>query len=199
MISRRQMLFGVAVLPLLRPDHLIAPSPPAARLVAAAHAQIGVTTIYDGTYRKIGYPGGDIEPERGVCTDVVIRAYRAALGLDFQSLVHEDMQKNFSVYPAKWGLTGPDTSIDHRRVLNLMTFFVRKGATLAARETLQPGDLVTQMIAGELPHISIVSDRPVPGTPRPLVIHNFGNGVEYADTLTRFPVTGRFRYLPAAA
>ncbi len=199
MISRRQMLFGVAVLPLLRPGHLIAPSPPAARLVAAAHAQIGVTTIYDGAYRKIGYPGGDIEPERGVCTDVVIRAYRAALGLDFQSLVHEDMRKNFSVYPAKWGLTGPDTSIDHRRVLNLMTFFVRKGATLAAREKLQPGDLVTQMVAGELPHISIVSDRPVPGTPRPLVIHNFGNGVEYADILTRFPVTGRFRYLPAAA
>ena len=190
------MLFGVAALPLLRPGHLVAPSTPAARLVAAAHAQIGITTIYDGAYRKIGYPGGDIEAERGVCTDVVIRAYRAALGLDLQALVHEDMEADFSVYPAKWGLSEPDANIDHRRVLNLMIFFARRGAALAAGKRLQPGDLVTQMIAGELPHISIVSDRPIPGTQRPFVIHNFGNGVEYADMLTRYPITGRYRYLP---
>ncbi|MEP2830520.1 DUF1287 domain-containing protein [Parvibaculum sp.] len=199
MISRRQVLFGVAALPLLRPEHLLAPSRPASLLVNAAHAQIGVTTIYDGAYRKIGYPGGDIEPERGVCTDVVVRAYREALHVDLQRLVHEDMAKDFPAYPAKWGLAEPDANIDHRRVLNLMIFFTRCGAALAAAEALKPGDLVTQMIAGELPHISLVSDRPAPGTRRPLVIHNFGNGVEYADMLARHPITGRYRYLPRTA
>lgn len=190
------MLFGVVALPLLRPEHLLTPSGPAAQLVNAAHAQIGVTTIYDGAYRKIAYPDGDIEFERGVCTDVVIRAYRSALGIDLQRLVHEDMASAFRAYPAKWGLSEPDTNIDHRRVLNLMIFFARKGAALGANEALKPGDLVTQMIAGELPHISIVSDRPVKGERRPLVIHNFGNGVEYADMLGSYPITGRYRYLP---
>jgi hypothetical protein len=173
------------------------PAEPAAKLVAAARAQIGVTLFYDGAYRRIAYPGGDVAPERGVCTDVVVRAYRAALGADLQRLVHEDMAANFAAYPANWGLTRPDSNIDHRRVPNLAAYFRRQGAELAADGALAPGDLVTQTIGGRLPHISVVSDRQVRGSKRPLVIHNIGGGAEYADILDRFPVTGRFRYLPA--
>lgn len=199
MISRRAALFGLAALPLLSmgPRYLAArPADPAAKLVDAARAQIGVTTQYDGAYRRIAYPEGDVEPERGVCTDVVVRAYRAALGADLQKLVHEDMAANFAVYPANWGLTRPDRNIDHRRVPNLATFFRRQGAVLAGDDVLAPGDLVTQTIGGGLPHISVVSDRRVRGAARMLVIHNIGGGTEYADILERFPVNGRFRYLP---
>ncbi len=200
MISRRAVVFGLAALPpvLALPARLAAePAEAAVKLVEAARAQIGVTTVYDGAYRRIGYPGGDVEPERGVCTDVVVRAYRAALGTDLQRLVHEDMAENFAAYPANWGLTRPDRNIDHRRVPNLATFLRRQGAELAAEEALAPGDLVTQTIGGRLPHISVVSDRRVRGAARLFVIHNIGGGAEYADILERFPVNGRFRYLPA--
>jgi len=199
MISRRVVVFGLAALPpvLALPVRLAAePAEAAVKLVEAARAQIGVTIFYDGAYRRIGYPGGDVEPERGVCTDVIVRAYRAALGADLQRLVHEDMAANFAAYPANWGLTRPDRNIDHRRVPNLATFLRRQGVELAADEALAPGDLVTQTIGGRLPHISVVSDRRVRGAARPFVIHNIGGGAEYADILTRFPVNGRFRYLP---
>ncbi|MEQ8282096.1 MAG: DUF1287 domain-containing protein [Parvibaculum sp.] len=199
MISRRAMVLGLAALPpvLALPARLAAePAEAAGKLVEAARAQIGVTLFYDGAYRRLPYPGGDVEPERGVCTDVVVRAYRAALGADLQRLVHEDMAANFSAYPANWGLTRPDRNIDHRRVPNLATFFRRQGAALAEGEALAPGDLVTQTIGGRLPHISVVSDKRVRGTARHYVIHNIGGGAEYADILTRFPVTGRFRYRP---
>lgn len=199
MISRRAMVFGLAMLPpvLALPARLAAePAEAAVKLVEAARAQIGVTIFYDGAYRRIAYPGGDVEPERGVCTDVVVRAYRAALGADLQKLVHEDMAAHFAAYPASWGLTRPDRNIDHRRVPNLATFFRRQGAALAEGEELAPGDLVTQTIDGRLPHISVVSDRQVRGAGRPYVIHNIGSGAEYADILTRFPVNGWFRYLP---
>ena len=199
MISRRTAVLGLAALPFLSlPAARLAarPANPALRLVEAARAQIGVTRVYDGAYRRIAYPGGDVEPERGVCTDVVIRAYRQGLALDLQQLVHEDMTADFTAYPADWGLARPDRNIDHRRVPNLAMFLRRQGAELAAEETLAPGDLVTQTIGGRLPHISIVSDRRVRPTGRYHVIHNIGNGAEYADILTRFPVNGRFRYLP---
>jgi hypothetical protein len=202
MMNRRTFIAGgvaISALAGAAPCPAFASADPAALLVAAAQAQIGVTTIYDGTYRRIAYPGGDVAPERGVCSDVVIRAYRAGIGLDLQQLVHEDMTANFPAYPANWGLARPDRHIDHRRVPNLQTFFARQGAELPPDERLRPGDLVTQTIAGRLPHISIVSERSLRGSDRPLVVHNIGNGTEYADILTRFPVTGRFRYLPAAA
>lgn len=199
MISRRTVVLGLAALPpVLALPALLAAEPveAAVRLVEAARAQIGVTLFYDGTYRRLAYPGGDVDPERGVCTDVVVRAYRTALGADLQRLVHEDMAANFSAYPANWGLTRPDRNIDHRRVPNLAAYFRRQGAALAAGETLMPGDLVTQTIGGRLPHISVVSDRKVRGAGRHYVIHNIGGGAEYADILTRFPINGRFRYLP---
>ncbi len=91
-------------------------------LVAAARSQIGVTTLYDPAYVRIAYPGGDVPPERGVCADVVIRAYRSAFGLDLQKLVHQDMTTHFSGYPQAWSLKRPDSNIDHRRVLNLAAY-----------------------------------------------------------------------------
>jgi uncharacterized protein YijF (DUF1287 family) len=168
----------------------------AAQLIAAARAQIGVTHRYDGAYTRIAYPNGDVDPAVGVCTDVIIRAYRQAFGHDLQKALHEDMRAAFSAYPRHWGLTRPDPNIDHRRVPNLQTFLTRKGARQKASAAFRPGDLVTQMIAGRLPHIVIVSDRKSPDGTHHLVIHNIGNGAREEDMLFAHPITGHYRYFP---
>ena len=169
-------------------------------LVDAARSQIGVTTLYDPAYRRIAYPGGDVAPERGVCTDVVVRAYRKAFALDLQRLVHEDMKAGFAAYPRNWGMRAPDPNIDHRRVPNLIAFFKRKGAALAVTADpadYLPGDLVTQMLPGNLPHILVVSSQVSAETPvRRLAIHNIGQGAREEDTLFAFPQTGHFRFAP---
>ncbi len=171
------------------------------KLVDAAREQIGVTTVYDPAYVRLGYPGGDVAPERGVCTDVVVRAYRRAFALDLQKLVHEDMAANFSAYPKTWGLKATDRNIDHRRVGNLAAFFGRKGVSLAVSQNptdFQPGDIVTQMLPGNLPHIVIVSSERSADVPeRPLVIHNIGAGARQEDTLFAFSQTGHYRFAPA--
>lgn len=169
---------------------------PAAKLIAAARAQVGVTVIYDGAYRRLHYPGGDLPAERGVCTDVIVRAYRA-LGLDLQVAVHEDMRSAWQAYPRRWGLPGPDPNIDHRRVPNLATYFHRHGTVLdVARDPAeyQAGDLVTWRLPSGLPHIGLVSDRGAGATP--LVIHNIGAGAAEEDVLFRYPQTGHFRLIP---
>ncbi|TPN88250.1 DUF1287 domain-containing protein [Mesorhizobium sp. CU2] len=170
------------------------------RLVDAARRQIGVTTIYDPTYTRIAYPGGDVAQDRGVCTDVVVRAYRKAFRLDLQKLVHEDMTADFAAYPKAWGLKATDTNIDHRRVPNLAMFFARRGASLPVSQDAadyQPGDLVTQMLPGNLTHIAIVSsNRSADAPERPLVIHNIGGGAREEDTLYVFRHTGHFRFAP---
>lgn len=163
-------------------------------LVAAARAQVGVTIRYDGSYRRLEYPGGDVAPDRGVCSDVVVRAYRQ-VGIDLQVLVHEDMTRAWSAYPHVWGLRHPDANIDHRRVPNLVTFFRRHGAVLSI--TADPlsytaGDLVTWMLPGGLPHIGIVSSRSL--ETRPLIIHNIGDGAREEDILFAYAITGHFRY-----
>jgi uncharacterized protein YijF (DUF1287 family) len=166
----------------------------AGRVLAGAERQVEVTVVYDGTYRRLGYPGGDVPPERGVCTDVVVRAYRNA-GVDLQVLVHEDLRRSFAAYPRAWGMRGPDRNIDHRRVPNLATFFARHGQALpVSREArdYRPGDIVTWRLASGLPHVGIVSARLEGG--RPLVIHNIGAGTVFEDVLFANPVTGRFRY-----
>ena len=134
----------------------------AERVVKTAREQIGQTLYYDPSYRKIGFPNGDVPKDRGVCTDVVIRALRSALGLDLQKLVHEDMRKNFSQYPKKWGLAEPDTNIDHRRVPNLQTYFTRMGYSQKITDDVRdykPGDFVTCIVPPNLPHIMIVQRR----------------------------------------
>jgi len=166
-------------------------------LVKAARERTLHRETYDGSYRKIGYPMGDVPDDRGVCTDVVIRAYRQ-LKVDLQVRVHEDMARNFSAYPKLWKLPRPDRNIDHRRVPNLQTFLKRQGAALPVTQIPQhylAGDLVTWMLPGNLPHIGVVSNQLVPGTRRPKIIHNIGAGPVEDDSLFAFPITGHYRYL----
>jgi uncharacterized protein YijF (DUF1287 family) len=170
-----------------------AAAPPA--LVSAAREQTESRVIYDGAYTRIAYPGGDVPANRGVCTDVIIRAYRA-ISIDLQVLVHEDMRTNFALYPRIWGLTKPDTNIDHRRVPNLQKFLERAGARVDISRNegdYLAGDLVTWMLPGNLPHIGIVSDRRPPNG-RPLIIHNIGAGPVEDDILFEYPITGHYRY-----
>ncbi|MFH0824644.1 MAG: DUF1287 domain-containing protein [Pseudomonadota bacterium] len=164
-------------------------------LVGAARKQIGKTVHYDARYQVLTYPNGDVPLERGVCSDVVIRALREALGLDLQGLVHDDMKGNFARYPRKWGLNGPDKNIDHRRVPNLATYFERMGCSLKVTKNptdYKPGDFVTCIVPPNLPHIMIVS-YPTHPKGRPLVIHNIGSGTREEDRLFEFKLTGHFR------
>ena len=155
------------------------PEEPSPQIVQSARNQIGKTLRYDPAYTKLTYPMGDVPMEKGVCTDVVIRALREQ-NIDLQELVHQDMSRNFSVYPKRWGLKQPDTNIDHRRVPNLMTYFTRQG--WAVQDTnYQAGDIVTWELKGNRPHIGIVSDRKIGD--RPLIIHNIGSGTREDDVL----------------
>lgn len=166
------------------------------RLPALAREQIGVTIEYDPSYVSMTYPGGDVPMDRGVCTDVVIRALRQ-LHFDLQKEVHEDMKKNFSAYPSRknWGLKRTDRNIDHRRVPNLQTFFKRKGWSLPVSENpadYQAGDIVTCLLGDTLPHIMIVSDRKN-ANGVPLIIHNIGAGTQEEDDLFTYTLTGHYR------
>jgi uncharacterized protein YijF (DUF1287 family) len=164
-------------------------------LVAAARAQVGVTLIYDPSYQQIAYPMGDVATERGVCSDVVIRAFRA-VGIDLQEELHRDMKRHFTAYPKNWGLSAPDSNIDHRRVPNLATWFMRQGyaAKISSNAaTYQPGDVVAWVLGSGRPHIGIVSDRRSGDGARPLVIHNIGWGAREEDVLFEYRITGHFR------
>jgi uncharacterized protein YijF (DUF1287 family) len=171
-------------------------------LVRAARAQVGVTVVYDPAYVRLPYPNGDVPAERGVCADVVVRAFRG-LGIDLQRLVHEDMRAHFAAYPKAWGLRRPDPNIDHRRVLNLETYlrrrgFEKRGSFVPA--DFQPGDIVSWRLPGGLPHIGVVSDRKAAdGSGRPLVIHNVGAGAREEDALFAWPQAGHYRWRFAGA
>lgn len=172
------------------------------KLVDAAIERTHHTVRYDPAYVRIPYPNGDVPLETGVCTDEIIRAYRA-VGVDLQKEVHEDMLNNFSAYPnqRRWLLAHTDTNIDHRRVPNLMTFFARKGELLpigARNEDYSPGDLVTWDLGGNVPHIGIVVDRKSARTGRDLVVHNIGRGPQMEDVLFNWKVTGHYRYFGPA-
>jgi uncharacterized protein len=167
----------------------------ASSLIAAARKQVGVTRTYDPAYTQLAFPNGDVDRAKGVCTDVVIRAFRDAFALDLQALVNADMKRAFSTYPKKWGLKRPDRNIDHRRVPNLQAFFARQNAKLPLTTLPQdwkPGDIFTSLVGGSLPHIGIVSDRTVSG--RPLAIHNIGAGTQEEDVLFAHPLTGHYRW-----
>lgn len=189
------MLLSTLALPLL-PDSLGERALSfASRLALAGRRQIGVTRFYDGAYVRLDYPMGDVDRVTGVCTDVIIRAYRDAFDIDLQKLVHEDMRSAFDDYPKLWGLTRPDRNIDHRRVPNLERFFQRKGNALPTPTTLdswQPGDLYTMRL-GNLPHIGIISDRRTEYG-HPYVIHNIGSGTQEEDILGLFNHERRFRF-----
>jgi uncharacterized protein len=192
-MKRRVFLISAAA---LLPQSVLAERPtPAQKLVAAALSQIGVTIAYNPAYEKLSYPNGDVPIERGVCTDVVIRAYRKGLAVDLQALVHEDMRQHFAAYPRTWGMKKPDRNIDHRRVPNLQRFFERRNSKLDAI-TFQPGDVVTIMLPGNLPHIGIVSETKNQTGERLLLIHNIGAGTQREDVLDRYPITGHYRFFP---
>ena len=184
-INRRTLIAGAAGLLIARPV-AAQRARSSGNLIAAARKQIGVTLTYDPAYSRLAFPSGDVPRNKGVCTDVVIRAYRDAFDVDLQALVNADMKHNFAAYPKRWGLRTTDRNIDHRRVPNLETFFARAGAKLRAptsADQWQAGDLFTCLVNRSLPHIGILSDKRT-ASGRPLVIHNIGGGTREEDILT---------------
>lgn len=174
------------------------------KLVAWAIERTHHGVRYDPAYVRIPYPEGDVPADTGVCTDEIIRVYRAA-GVDLQKEVHEDMLRNFAAYPDErlWHVDHTDTNIDHRRVPNLKTFFARKGEVLrisTQTSDYSPGDLVTWDLGGNVAHIGIVVDRESLQTGRYLVVHNIGRGPQMEDVLFNWRITGHYRYYgPALA
>lgn len=161
------------------------------KLVTDARKQVGQTLYYDPAYSSLKYPMGDVPLVKGVCTDVIIRALRLQ-GIDLQQRIHDDMKKNFSAYPKKWGLTRTDRNIDHRRVPNIMTYFKRQNYTVTNQKYL-PGDIVMWDLGKGLVHIGILSDRKMPKTDIPLVIHNIGQGTQENNILHQFKIIGHYR------
>ena len=172
-------------------------SPHIRNLIESGSEQTRTTPGYSQEYFDISYPNGDVPLETGACTDVVIRAFRRA-GVDLQKEVHEDMAANFALYPKKWGLAGPDTNIDHRRVPNLQTFFTRRGKSVPVStrgENYQPGDVVSWDLNGKgMTHIGLVSNLWNARSGRYLVVHNIGAGVKIEDRLFDWKITGHYRY-----
>ncbi|PHR97498.1 MAG: DUF1287 domain-containing protein [Blastopirellula sp.] len=170
-------------------------------IVQAALERTQHNVRYDGSYMSIPYPNGDVPANIGVCTDVIIRTYRA-IGTDLQKLVHEDMLANFGAYPSKriWGMSSTDKNIDHRRVPNLQAFLSRKGEKLAVSNDAsdyKAGDIVTWMLTGNLPHIGLITNNVSSISNNPLVVHNIGAGPKLDDMLFSYKITGHYRYVPS--
>lgn len=166
--------------------------------LSQAAQQLDRLVLYDPSCENIAYPGGDVSPGKGVCSDVVIRSYRK-VGIDLQQEVHENIKKNFSRYPARklWGQRRPDTNIDHRRVPNLMVFFSRKGETKPITQNITDyaaGDIVSWQPDNGRPHIGIVIDKISERSGNPLVMHNIGGGQVSEDVLFSWKITGHYRY-----
>jgi uncharacterized protein YijF (DUF1287 family) len=173
------------------------------KLATAAIERTHHSVRYVSSYVRIPYPGGDVPADTGVCTDEVIRSYRA-LGIDLQKEVHEDMAQNFDAYPNKrlWLLAHPDSNIDHRRVPNLMVFFSRKGEVLPITtrgDDYAPGEIVTWDLGGGVPHIGIVVNQRSTETGRYMVVHNIGQGPKMEDVLFNWKITGHYRYYGPAS
>ena len=182
-------------IPIYRPLPADAP-PNLKKFIDAAVAQVGVTTSYDPSYVSIEYPGGDVPKETGVCSDVIVRAFRP-IGIDLQKEVHEDMSRAFGDYPKRWGLSRPDANIDHRRVPNLMTYFDRKGKSVGVTSIAgdyKPGDLVTWDLGGGVDHIGIVTDMSSTQDGTLFIAHNIGAGTRIQDVLFHWKITGHYRY-----
>ena len=171
-------------------------SPIIGQVVEAGFEQTKQTFYYDPSYVRLDYPGGDVPLERGVCTDVIIRAFRKG-GIDLQKEVHEDMNSDFAAYPTKWGLNKPDSNIDHRRVPNLRTYFERKGKALAISnnpEEYIPGDVVTWDLGGGVDHIGVVTNAWSDASKSYMIVHNIGGGAKLENVLFAWRITGHYRY-----
>jgi hypothetical protein len=190
------MKYIVILIFILLPAPLSIEKPFYQRLSDAAIAITNDHVSYDPSYFSIPYPNGDVPKNKGVCTDVVIRAYRK-LGIDLQKEVHEDMVKNFSLYPKIWNLKKTDRNIDHRRVPNLQVYFSRFGKKYSVTENAdhyKTGDIVTWMINDKLPHIGIVTHKRSWDGKRPLIVHNVGRGQVLEDCLFKYTITGHYQY-----
>jgi len=168
----------------------------ACRLADSALTLTKQRVTYDPGYFILSYPNGDVPADKGVCTDVVIRAYRK-LGIDLQKVIHEDMLTNFDMYPAFWGLTRPDKNIDHRRVPNLMVFFERHGSMKSISgkpEDYNPGDIVFWNLERGIKHVGIVAGLKSADSGRYLIIHNIGTGQVLEDILFKFEIIGHYQY-----
>lgn len=166
------------------------------RLADSAFVLTKQKVRYDPAYVQIAYPNGDVPADRGVCTDVIIRAYRK-LGIDLQKEVHEDMKANFSKYPKNWGISTTDKNIDHRRVPNLMTFFTRHGTVKTISQDAKdyfPGDIVCWNLGGGITHIGIVSSKKASNGQKYLIIHNIGAGQVLEDFLFKYKIIGHYSY-----
>ena len=172
-------------------------------LIAAAIERTHHVVRYDPAYVRISYPGGDVPADTGVCTDEIIRSYRS-VGVDLQKEVHEDMVRNFDLYPRRWRwvLSRPDPNIDHRRVPNLMVFFARKGESLplsGRADDYAPGDLVTWDLGGGVPHIGVIVDQKSAKSGRYMIVHNIGQGPRMEDIMFNWKITGHYRYFGPAS
>jgi uncharacterized protein YijF (DUF1287 family) len=202
-LSANLVILSAALTAQVKPTEAAARQEFLKKLVAAAVERTQHAVRYEPAYVGIPYPGGDVPADTGVCTDEVIRAYRA-VGVDLQKEVHEDMKKNFSEYPHIGAKPAkrPDANIDHRRVPNLMVFFSRKGETLANTERAEdyaPGDVVTWDLGGDVPHIGIVVDQKSAVSGRYLIVHNIGRGPKMEDVLFGWKIAGHFRYYGPSA
>jgi uncharacterized protein YijF (DUF1287 family) len=171
-------------------------SPQLTAFLTSAAEQTKVTTGYDPSYVALKYPGGDVPPETGVCSDVLVRAFRKA-GIDLQKEIHEDMTSAWAVYPHQWGAARPDSNIDHRRVPNLMTFFERRRKALPGttnRGDYLPGDIVAWDLGGGVEHIGIVSNQISEPERHFLIIHNIGAGTRAEDVLFNWKIIGHYRF-----
>ena len=187
--------------PAVPPNATVKPLPDNAppqlkQMLDGAIAQAGVTTGYDPAYVALDYPGGDVPEKTGVCSDVVVRAFRKA-GIDLQKEVHEDMKAARSEYPTKWGAIDPDSNIDHRRVLNLMTYFARRGKSLPISNEAtdyQPGDIVAWELSRGMDHVGIVTNMLSDSGDRYLIVHNIGAGTRIEDVLFDWTIKGHYRF-----
>ncbi len=174
-----------------------APTPrQVAQVVAGAVEQTGYTRLYDPAYVQLAYPGGDPPPDRGVCSDVVVRAFRRA-GVDLQKDIHVDMARHFAAYPTQWHLRAPDPNIDHRRVPNLMTYFTRMGKSVPISkrpEDYVPGDVVAWDLANGVLHIGVVTNTRAPDSGDYELVHNIGAGARLEDVLFSWTIIGHYRY-----
>jgi len=176
------------------PRRPISDIPQIKKVVDSAIEQTQYTFEYDPSYARLDYPNGDVPRERGVCADVIVRAFRSA-GVDLQKEVHEDMSRHFGAYPDKWGARKPDSNIDHRRVPNLMTLLERRAKSVPIskkRSDYIPGDVVAWKLDNHLLHIGLVTDA-VAGTQNYLVVHNIGAGAKIEDVLMSWKIIGHYR------
>ena len=185
------------ILLVLTTIHVFGQAERSAKLVDAAIELTKQKVVYDPTYFRIPYPNGDVPTGKGVCTDVIIRAYRNSLQIDLQKEVHLDMKANFKLYPKNWGQKTTDRNIDHRRVYNLMVFFKRKGEVKPITKNpadYKPGDIVCWILPGNLSHIGLVINKKTADGKRYLIVHNIGAGQVMEDCLFTWKIIGHYQY-----